>query len=76
MVSFGERSTAKNYCPVSLLSVVNKVFEKPVNDKVLNLTAKCGLFPYFRPSRSIVDFVTVVSDKIAMTLTNLGLLEQ
>ena len=24
----GERSAAKNYCPVSLLSVVNKVFEK------------------------------------------------
>ena len=27
----GERSTAKNYRPVSLLSVVIKVFEKPVN---------------------------------------------
>ena len=27
----GERSTAKNYCPVSLLSVVTKVFEKRVN---------------------------------------------
>ena len=26
----GEKSTAKNYCPVSLLSVVSKVFEKPV----------------------------------------------
>ena len=29
----GERSTAKNYCPVSLLSVVSKVFEKLVNNK-------------------------------------------
>ena len=28
----GERSTAKNYCPVSLLSVVSKVFEKLVNN--------------------------------------------
>ena len=27
----GERSTAKNYHPVSLLSVVSKVFEKLVN---------------------------------------------
>ena len=27
----GERPTAKNYCPVSLLSVVSKVFEKFVN---------------------------------------------
>ena len=28
----GERSTAKNYCPVSLLSVVSKVFKKLVNN--------------------------------------------
>ena len=28
----GERSTAKNYHPVSLFSVVSKVFEKIVND--------------------------------------------
>ena len=31
----GERSTAKNYCPVSLLSVVSKVFEKLVNDLLI-----------------------------------------
>ena len=24
----GERSTAKNYCPVNILSVASKVFEK------------------------------------------------
>ena len=30
----GERSTAKNYCPVSLLSVVGKVFEKLVNNRI------------------------------------------
>ena len=30
--NFEERSTAKNYCPVSLLSVVSKVFEKLVNN--------------------------------------------
>ena len=28
-----ERSTAKNYCPFSLLSVVSKVFEKLVNNR-------------------------------------------
>ena len=31
----GERCTPKNYCPVSLLSVVNKVFVKHVNKKSL-----------------------------------------
>ena len=30
--SVGERFTAKNYCPVSLLSVVTKVFEKLVDN--------------------------------------------
>ena len=31
-----ERSTAKSYHPVSLLSVVNKVFEKLLNKKVVD----------------------------------------
>ena len=31
----GERSTAKNYRPVSLLSVISKVFEKLVNNRFL-----------------------------------------
>ena len=31
----GERSTAKNYCSVSLLSLVSKVFEKPVNNRIV-----------------------------------------
>ena len=30
-----ERSTAKKYCPVSLLSVVSKVFEKLVNNRIV-----------------------------------------
>ena len=34
--SVGERSTAKNYYPVSLLSVVSKVFEKLVNNKIVD----------------------------------------
>ena len=43
----GERSTAKNYCPVSLLSVVTKVFEKLVNNRIVNQLEKCGLFFWF-----------------------------
>ena len=40
----GERSTAKNYCPVCLLSVVSKVFEKLVNNRIVDHLDKCGLF--------------------------------
>ena len=31
-----KRSTAKNYCPVSLPSVVSKVFEKLVNNRTVD----------------------------------------
>ena len=40
----GERSTIKNYHPVSLLSVVSKVFEKPVNERLVDHLEKCDLF--------------------------------
>ena len=39
-----ERSAAKNYCPVSLLFVVSKVFEKLVNNRIVDHLEKCGLF--------------------------------
>ena len=44
----GERSTAKNSCPVSLLSVVSKVFEKLVNNRIVDHLDKCGLFSDFQ----------------------------
>ena len=40
----GERSTAKNYPPVSLLSVVSKVFERLVNNRIVDHLEKCGFF--------------------------------
>ena len=40
----GERSTAKNYRPVSLLSVVSKVFEKIINNRIVDHRENCGLF--------------------------------
>ena len=40
----GEMSTAKTYHPVSLLSVVSKVFEKLVNNRIVNHLARCGIF--------------------------------
>ena len=72
----GERSTAKNYRPVSLLSVVSKVFEKLVNNRIVDHLEKCGLssdFQYsFRSSRSTADPLTVVSDRIARTFNRPG----
>ena len=44
----GERSTAKNYRPVSLLSVASKGFEKLANNRIVNHLGKCGLFPDFQ----------------------------
>ena len=44
----GERSTAKNLRPVSLLSVVSKVFEKLVNNRIVDHLEKRGLFSDFQ----------------------------
>ena len=44
----GERSTAKNYRPVSLLSVVSNVFEKLVNNRIVDHLEKCSLFSDFQ----------------------------
>ena len=72
----GERSTAKNYCLVSLLSVVSKVFEKLVNNRIVDHLQKCGLFSDFqygfRSSRSTADLLTVVSDRIARAFNRSG----
>ena len=42
-----ERSTAENFHPVSLLSVVSKVFEELVNNRIVDQLEKCGLFADF-----------------------------
>ena len=62
-------SAAKNYRPVSFLSVVNKVFEKLVNNRIVDHPQKCDLFSDFqygiRSSRSTADLLPVVSVRIA-----------
>ena len=72
----GERSTAKNYCPVSLLSVVTQVFEKFVNNRIVDHQEKCGLFSDFqygfRFSWSTADLLTVVSDRITRAFNRSG----
>ena len=71
-----ERSTAKNYHPVSLLSVVSKVFEKLVNNRIVEHLEKCGLFSDlqygFRSAQSIADLLTVASDRIARAFNRSG----
>ena len=72
----GERSTAKTYCPVSLLSVVSKVFEKLVNNRIVNHLKRCGLFSdfqyVFRSSQSNADLLTIVSHRIARAFNRSG----
>ena len=44
----GERSAAKNYHPISLLSVACKVFQKILNNRIADCLEKCGLFSDFQ----------------------------
>ena len=72
----GESSTAKNYGPVSLLSVVSKVFQKLVNNRIVDHLEKCDLFSDFqyglRSCRTTADLLTVVSDRIARAFNRSG----
>ena len=72
----GGRSTTKSFYPVSLLSVVSKVFEKLENNRIVDHLEKSGLFSDFqygfRSSRSTADLLTVVSDRIARTFNRSG----
>ena len=70
-----QRSTAKNYCPVSLLSMVSKVLEKLVNNRILDYLEKFGLFLI---SSMVLGFLNqlqillVVSDTITRAFNRSG----
>ena len=72
----GERSTARNCCPVSLFSVISKVFEKLVNNRIVDHLEKSDLFSDFqygsRSSQSTADLPTVASNRIARTFNRSG----
>ena len=72
----GERSTAKNYCPFSLLSVVSNVFEKLVNKRIVDHLEKRGLFSDFqhgfRSSQPTAVLLIVISDRIASAFNRYG----
>ena len=52
--SVRERSKTKNYCPVNLLSVVSRIFEKLVNNRLIDHLKKCGEFK--QPSMETIPF--------------------
>ena len=51
----GERSTVENCCPVSLLSLVRKVFEKIKNNSLVDYLEKYGLFLIFSIVLGLLD---------------------
>ena len=75
----GERFTVKNYCPVSLLSVVSKVFEKPENNRLVDHLEKCGLFMISSMVLGLLDRLQIFGQLYMIELLGLsssqGLLE-
>ena len=75
----GERSAAENYCPVSLLSVVRKVFKKLANNMIVDYLEKCGPFLISGMDLGLLDqlqiFCQLCLIELLGLLTNLGLLE-
>ena len=71
-----ERSAAENYCPVSLLYVVSKVYKKLVNSRIADHLEKCDFFSDFqygfRSSQSAADYLTVLSDAVARAFNRSG----
>ena len=76
----GERSTAENYCPVSLLSVVSKVFEKPANNRIVDQLEKyMASFLISSMVLGLLNQLQIVSQlyliELLGLLTSVGLLE-
>ena len=71
-----ERSKVKNYHPVSHLSEDGKIFEKLVDNRLVDLLEKCGLISDFqhgfRSPQPIADLLTVVSDRIGRPFNRSG----
>ena len=72
----GRRSTAKKYRTFSLLYVVSKVFEKLLDNRIVDHLVKCGLFSDFqygfKSSESTAGLLTVVSERIARAFKRSG----
>ena len=77
--NFWERSSNNNYCPVSLLSAVFKIFAKLENDSLNDHLKKYDRFPDFQcgfmASRPIVDLLIVYLTELLGLLIGLRVLE-
>ena len=75
----GKGRIAKNYHPVSLLSVVSKVFEKLVNNRIVDHQENCCLFLIFSMVFGLLDQLQILSQfymiELLGLLAGLGLLE-
>ena len=71
----GERSAAKNYRPVSFLSVVSKVFEKLVNNRIVDHLEKCGLFLISSMVLGLLDQLQIFSQLYLIELLGVRSLE-
>ena len=64
----GDRSDPGKYRPISLLSIVSKIFESFINDSLIKHLDSTGLFSDlqygFRTLRSTADILTVLSERI------------
>ena len=69
------KPTYRPFC-VSLFSVISKVFEKLLNNRIVDHLEICELFSDlqygFRSSRSTADLLTVASDRIARAFNRSG----
>ena len=69
----GERATAENYSPVSLFSVVSKIFYTLINWRLADHLENCDLFAGFQygfRSSCTADLLTVVSGRIKRALNS------
>ena len=67
----GERSTAKNYRPVNLLSVVSKVFGKTVNNRIVDYLEKWAFFLISSMVIGLLDQLQIFSQLYLIELLGL-----
>ena len=78
-MNVGGRSTAKNYHPHCLLLVVSKVFQKLVNNRIVDHLEKFRLFLISSMALGLLDQLQIFSQlyliELLGLLIDLGLLE-